>query len=130
MPAHPVPTSRIWPAVLAAGPVFIAMILLRPLIGPHAQPVSIQALGAFYALPLVTAFGGLIALVPIALGTRAMRGLADMTDAGRLAVLWWLAGGGAGAAIAWAFQSGSDGIAIMAGTGAIYAGISHAGQRW
>lgn len=135
MYAPPIQTGRTWPAVLAAGPVFLAMVMIATMIGPDTVSVADSGnvgmvAGAVAMLIVAAVFGTVPAVVPVVVGTALMRGLARHVAAAQLAVIWALTGAGLGAAIGWFAESGSEGIFVMAATGAICAGISHAGQRW
>lgn len=128
-------TSRSWPAVLAAGPVFVGAMLLLSTIGPDPVPVDfgsvVGLLGAVsMLLPFVLLVGSMLAVVPILLGTALLQALARISPAAESAVIWWLTGAAAGAIIAIVLEVPVEAHWVMAATGAVCAGISHAGQRW
>jgi hypothetical protein len=117
-------------APFAAGPTFVLMIesgwFAEParVIAPPASGVTLLVL--LVAIPL----GGVIAFLPILLGTATMHALGRRNFAATLAPIWAIIGGTAAGAPAPLAGAAPATIAAWAGTGAVCACIARIGQRW
>lgn len=119
-------------AAALAGPLFVLSYAAAELYLRIPQPIVIrdETFLAFLALmPAAFLVGGLIGLVPIALGTAVMGALADRWEAARSPLAWAAAGAACGFALALTFAGAGAPAASFAlvATATVCAAICRAG---
>lgn len=113
-------------ATLVAGPVFFAALVA---IATPMPQVTSTIVASLLLAPLTIGVGGVLAILPVALGTFAMAWLGRHVAPARWHAAWWLAGALFGMTIAAPFGA-FEGLAMMAVTGGVCAGIARAFVRW
>ena len=122
-------------ACFAAGPLFVTSTALAMLYAGLPEPVLVSGrdLASFFAV-LAPAFivGGLLAILPTAVGASAMRALAERYENARAPIVWTSVGVVGGTAIALVFEAFSDppvAFGLIA-TSALCARICRFPLRW
>jgi hypothetical protein len=114
-------------SIILAGPVFAATI---PLVSgpPATAPMAVAVTLALF--PLTVPVGMLLAAIPVCAGSLVMGKLGEAGRGWRHPLAWTGVGAPFGMLLASMVGSGPQGVASMAVTGAICAGIARWKVRW
>lgn len=101
--------SAIWPAALAAGPIFLTAAALATLYLELPRPVVVPLQSILHFLFLLipaTVVGTILATLPVLLAAAMLHWLGRHSDVLRSTMAWVAVGAGAGALLAWLIDTG------------------------
>lgn len=114
-------------SIILAGPVFATTI---PLVSGPLATAPMAAVVTLALFPFTVPVGMLLAAIPVCVGSLLMGKLGEVDRRWRHPLAWMGVGAPFGMLLAGLFGSGPQGVASMAVTGAICAGIARWKVRW